>query len=484
MLSNLRLYSSSFSLIPRSARFSSGQLQLGRSNNAVADQFTENQRVINLTTVTKEELETLVQAWGHPKYRGNQVYQWVRKQGVTDIDQMTNLPKTLRSQLADYTRPTSLEIATEQRSKKDGTIKRAYRLHDGQIIESVLMPYRNGRFTACISSQAGCAQGCVFCATGQMGLKRQLTADEIFEQVARFAQELASQKPGEGVVDPTVEDHGRPTRLSNVVFMGMGEPLANYRNVVEAVNRITKDLGISARKITVSTVGIVPNIRKLAQDPNMPPVRLAVSLHCATDEERDALLPVNRRYGGLHELMTALREYMDKSGERRISLEWALINGENDDPTTATQLAKLIRRYLRHDLVHVNVIPLNPTKGYNGKRSQRERVNQFVETLKSFKIACTPRVRRGIDIDAGCGQLTVKVQEKEAKMQQSIAVEPTLDDALTETLSLFEVENEAINVDEDDRGILEDVFAPDELESARLIDLVKGSTFNLEDLNK
>jgi 23S rRNA (adenine2503-C2)-methyltransferase len=319
-----------------------------------------------------------------------------------------------------------LTLAEEQISS-DGTIKRAYMCADGQVIESVLMPYSDGRYTACISSQAGCAQGCVFCATGQMGFSRQLTPDEIFEQVSRFAAELKQQdKMAAAAVndanasyldkDGQKQQHGKSKRLSNVVFMGMGEPLANYRNVVTAINRMTGELGIGARKITVSTVGIVPNIRKLTHDVNVPQIRLAVSLHCATDEERTALLPANRRYGGLDELMSALKEYIDTTG-RRLTLEWALISGENDGVETARQLGKLIHRSgLRRDMVHVNVIPLNPTGGFAGGPSGRQRVNAFVQALeKDYGIACTPRVRRGIDIDAGCGQLKSAVLDKKPR---------------------------------------------------------------------
>ena len=205
---------------------------------------------INLSTISQAELETLITAWGHPKFRAAQVYQWIHKQGVTNVSDMNNLPKTLREQLLATTEPSSLELAFEQVSK-DGTIKRAYRCTDGQVIESVLMPYDDGRYTACISSQAGCAQGCVFCATGQMGLARQLTSDEIFEQVARFSRELIRRDKEQSARTSDSTRPGRPMRLSNVVFMGMGEPLANYRHVVTAIDRISKELGIGARKITV-----------------------------------------------------------------------------------------------------------------------------------------------------------------------------------------------------------------------------------------
>lgn len=385
----------------------------------------QDAKLLNLSTVTLADLHTiLVDGWGYPKFRVKQVWNWIREQGITDVDQMTNLPFKLRDQLSQFSVQAALTLAEEQVSS-DGTIKRAYRCADGQVIESVLMPYTDGRYTACISSQAGCAQGCVFCATGQMGFSRQLSPDEIFEQVSRFAAELKQQDKEDKVAAAAAGDeddsdtlmngkkHGRARRLSNVVFMGMGEPLANYRNVVTAINRMTGELGIGARKITVSTVGIVPNIRKLTHDENVPQIRLAVSLHCASDEERSALLPANKRYGGLDELMDALKDYIDTTGQR-ITLEWALIQGQNDDVETARKLGKLIHRSgLRRDMVHVNVIPLNPTGGFVGGPSGRQRVNAFVQALeKDYGIACTPRVRRGIDINAGCGQLKSVVLDR------------------------------------------------------------------------
>lgn len=378
--------------------------------------------LLNLHTITLEEIQELVVSWGHPKFRGKQIYGWIRDKGVTNPNEMNNLPKALRATLVEFTtRGNSengesrgdagggaLQLAFEAVSK-DGTRKRAYELRDGQLIESVLMgPYEDGRYTACISSQAGCAMGCVFCATGQMGFARQLSSDEIFEQVSRFASELKREQ------DPS-------KRLSNIVFMGMGEPLANYRNVVDAVNRINSELGIGARKITVSTVGVVPSIKKLySESTEMPQVRLAVSLHCANDEERTKLLPANARYGGLSELMTTLKDYIDTTG-RRITLEWALIAHQNDGLDTARQLGNLVRKHkLRSDMVHVNVIPLNPTEGFEGaKPSNPKRVNAFCDCLKNeFGITATPRVRRGIDIDAGCGQLKAKVQKREEQKKR------------------------------------------------------------------
>ncbi len=370
---------------------------------------TTTTQLVNLYTIKKNELEVILQSWGYPRYRADQVLTWVR-QGATHVQDMVNIPKKLRQDLESHAHFGALTLDTEQVSK-DGTRKRAYRLWDGQLIESVLMPYDDGRYTACISSQAGCAMGCVFCATGQMGLSRQLSSDEIFEQVARFASELAREEQ----------------RLSNVVFMGMGEPLANFANVREAVDRIIHDVGIGARKITISTVGVVPNIRKLYLDSTIPQIRLAVSLHCATDDERSALLPANRRFGGLEALMTTLKEYIDTTG-RRITLEWALIEHQNDTPETARSLGRLIQQYgLRRDMIHVNVIPLNPTGGFAGSPSGRQRVQEFVRVLdQDFGIACTPRVRRGIDIDAGCGQLKATVEKKRA--QEALLTDPIDDD--------------------------------------------------------
>ncbi|CAM9426358.1 unnamed protein product [Pylaiella littoralis] len=338
--------------------------------------------------MSNAEVEAFLVGMGEPKYRAKQVLKWIFGGGAASFDDMANIPKALRAKLAKVATVGVLEVAAKQVSK-DGTRKMAYRLSDGQVIESVLMPYSDGRRTACISSQAGCAMGCVFCATGQMGFKRQLTSAEIFEQAYRFSQELQA----------------RGDRLSNVVFMGMGEPLANYKNVMEAVNRINTELGIGARHITISTVGLVPRILRLSQEDIQ--VKLAVSLHAANDRERSALLPVNRRFP-LSELMEACREYVDVSG-RRMTFEWALIQGENDSAEVASELGRLLRPL--KGMCHVNIIPLNPTAGYKGGPSMAEAVNQFVDVLARNGVPATPRIRRGIDIDAGCGQLTVKVAQ-------------------------------------------------------------------------
>ncbi|MFO7320509.1 MAG: 23S rRNA (adenine(2503)-C(2))-methyltransferase RlmN [Chloroflexota bacterium] len=343
--------------------------------------------MINLYALSQDELANLLESWGEPRFRAKQIWSWLYDRRVASFDSMTNLPRALRDRLKAETTLGALDLEVEQTSL-DGTVKRLYRLPDGQFIESVLMEYDDDRRTACISSQAGCAMGCVFCATGQMGFARHLSADEIFEQAVRFARDLEA----------------RGERLSNVVLMGMGEPFHNYDATLEAVRRLMRDLGIGARHITVSTVGLVPMIRRFADEGLQ--VRLAVSLHAATDEERSALLPVNRRYP-LKELIGACHYYVEKTG-RRITFEWALIAGENDTPEQAHRLGKLLQGLL----CHVNLIPLNPTSGYAGAPSDPIAAQRFIDILSEYGVPATIRVRRGIDIDAGCGQLKASVQRK------------------------------------------------------------------------
>lgn len=340
--------------------------------------------MINLYDLSHDALTALIIGWGYPAFRAKQIRHWLYEHPITSIDGMTNLPKPLRDRLSAEAALGTLALATE-RASKDGTVKRLYRLDDGQLIESVLMPYDDDRRTACISTQAGCAMGCVFCATGQMGFARHLSSGEIFEQAARFAAEL--QAEGE--------------RLSNVVLMGMGEPFHNYDASLAAVRRLMDDLGIGARHITISTVGLVPQIRRFADEGLQ--VKLAISLHAATDAERSALLPVNKRWA-LDELLDACRYYVDQTG-RRVTFEWALIRGENDTPEQAHALGKLLNNLL----CHVNLIPLNLTGGFDGQPSNMEAVGAFIEILEHYGVTATVRVRRGIDIDAGCGQLKAAV---------------------------------------------------------------------------
>ncbi len=343
--------------------------------------------MIQLYDLTLDELTALMEKWEQPDYRARQIWRWLYGQKVSEIAAMTNLPASLRERLAAETRLSALEAVRELYSSDGQTVKWLFRLPDGQLIETVLMGYADGRRTACISTQAGCAMGCVFCATGQMGFGRHLCVGEIVEQVVFLARWL----------------EGRGERLSNVVLMGMGEPFHNYDAVLEAIRRLNapEGLGIGQRHITLSTVGLVPQIRRFADEGLQ--VRLAVSLHAATDEERSALLPVNRRWP-LAELLDACRYYVEKTG-RRITFEWALIAGENDTPEQAHALGALLQGLL----CHVNLIPLNMTGGYAGLPSDRGRVAAFADILASYGVSSTVRVRRGIDINAGCGQLKADV---------------------------------------------------------------------------
>ena len=313
---------------------------------------------------------------GQPSYRIDQLWRGLYDEGL-EIEQITTLPKDLRRDLATLL-PSALRAHTDLVSEAGETRKWLWELRDGDSIETVLMHYP-GRSTVCVSSQAGCAMACDFCATGQEGFRRHLTTGEIVEQVVR-AREAA-----------------RPRRLSNVVFMGMGEPLANYDATWRAIRRIHGDLGLSARHITVSTVGLVPGIRRMADE--QLPVSLAVSLHAATDSLRDDLVPINRRYP-LDVLLEACREYVGASG-RRLSFEWALIEGVNDTSEQARALADLCR-----DLrAHVNLIPLNPTPGYPTVGTSPEGVRWFRDQLVANGTNATIRQNRGTDIDAACGQL-------------------------------------------------------------------------------
>lgn len=342
---------------------------------------------INLYALSQDALAELLVSWGEKAFRARQIWQWLYARPVSSFAAMTNLSTPLRERLEALTTLGELELAAEQ-SSRDGTLKRVYGLRDGQLTESVLMPYDDDRRTACISTQAGCAMGCVFCATGQMGFARHLSSTEIFEQAVGFARIL--QQEGE--------------RLSNVVLMGMGEPFHNYDATLQAIRRLMDDLGIGARHITVSTVGLVPQIRRFAAEGLQ--VKLAISLHAATDEERATLLPVNKRWP-LAELLTACREYIEQTG-RRITFEWALIHGENDTPEQAHALGKLVQGMR----AHVNLIPLNPTAGYAGGPSAKAAAEAFIATLSEYGVSATVRVRRGIDIDAGCGQLKSKVAQR------------------------------------------------------------------------
>lgn len=328
--------------------------------------------------LSQDDLEALLAS--EPRYRVAQVWGGMYERLAEPAD-LTTLPKALRTRLAnEASLQPALELQTEVATPDGHTVKWLWRLHDGNAIETVLMHYP-GRTTVCVSTQAGCAMGCAFCATGQAGFERQLTTGEIVEQVVRAARRSNEES----------------RRVSNVVFMGMGEPLANYDAVWGAIERLHDAMGISARHLTLSTVGLVPGIQRLAQE--QLPVNLAVSLHAANDTLRDQLVPINKRWP-LDRLMAACRAYLAAKG-RRLSFEWALIDAINDRASDAAELAALARPLG----AHVNLIPLNPTPGYPTRGTAPAGVRRFRDQLVALGVNATVRRNRGTGIDAACGQL-------------------------------------------------------------------------------
>ena len=352
---------------------------------------------IALYDLTHAQMEDLLTGWGEPSFRADQLWRWLYVSLAGDFSAMGNLPMQLRDRLAAETDLQLLAPVAEQESLTGQTRKVLFRLHDGNVIESVLMEYEDRR-TACISTQVGCAIGCQFCATGQGGLARNLSSGEIVAQVLYFARQIRQSEiewANTLGIDADLEGHA----VTNVVLMGMGEPLANYEATWQAIETLNDPDGfnLGARRITLSTVGLVPGIRRLA-DEGLP-INLAVSLHAPHDELRDQLVPVNRRYP-LGELLAAVRDYAEKTN-RRVTFEYALISGVNDSVQNAQHLAALLYGLP----CHVNLIPLNPTPGTDLKPSSREQVGAFQAALAGAGIPTTVRLRRGISIEAGCGQL-------------------------------------------------------------------------------
>jgi 23S rRNA (adenine2503-C2)-methyltransferase len=346
----------------------------------------------HLADLSAPERRTAVAELGEKPFRARQLSHHYFARLTGDPAAMTDIPAAARDRLAAELLPPLLAPMRHVACDDGATRKTLWRAHDGTLLESVLMRYPD-RATVCISSQAGCGMACPFCATGQGGLQRNLSTAEIVDQVRAAAADLR-----DGALP------GGPGRLSNIVFMGMGEPLANYRRVLDAVHRICDPapdgLGISQRSVTVSTVGLVPAIRKLADEGLQ--VRLAVSLHTPDDELRDTLVPVNTRWK-VAEVLTAARHYADRTG-RRVSIEYALIRDVNDQPWRADLLGRLLRTHLGQ-LVHVNVIPLNPTPGSEWDASPKPVEREFVRRVREQGVECTVRDTRGQEIAAACGQL-------------------------------------------------------------------------------
>ena len=343
----------------------------------------------HLADFAPSERKAFAEEAGLPGYRASQVATHYFSHLSHDPAQWSDIPADARQSIADALTPKLIELVTTRTTDNGMTRKDLWKLHDGVLVESVLMRYTD-RVTVCISSQAGCGMNCPFCATGQAGLTRNLSAGEITEQIVAAARACANG-----------ELPGGPTRLSNIVFMGMGEPLANYNAVIRTVRNITDPnpdgLGISARSVVVSTVGLVNGIEKLTEEGVA--VTLAVSLHTPDDELRDSLVPINNRFN-IREVLAAADAYEKKTG-RRYSIEYALIRDINDQ----SWRADLLGRLLKNRNSHVNLIPLNPTPGSKWTASRREDEAEFVRILETYGVPVTVRDTRGREIDGACGQL-------------------------------------------------------------------------------
>lgn len=339
-------------------------------------------QIVCIYDLNLKDLEDVFIAWGEPPYRARQVWQDLYRQFWNKTEEFTMLPANIRARLGETFLFTPLLPIRTLESSDRQTAKTLFRLVDGQAIETVLMRY-NDRQTLCISTQVGCGMGCVFCATGQMGFKRHLTNGEIVAQVVYFARLLGEQGG----------------KVTNVVVMGMGEPFHNYEATMAAIDCLNHPDGMNLgeRRFTVSTAGLIPTIQRFAIEKRQ--INLAISLHASEDELRSSMMPVNKKYP-IKDLIEACRGYVAITG-RRITFEWALIQGVNDSVEEARKLARLLKGLL----CHVNIIPLNPTRLFKGEPTTRERARMFRDTLEIAGIPCTIRIRRGIEIQAGCGQL-------------------------------------------------------------------------------
>jgi 23S rRNA (adenine2503-C2)-methyltransferase len=333
---------------------------------------------LNLLDLTIPELQDMLQTIGQQKFRAKQIFQWLNR-GIKSFDEMSDLSKSLRQELAKIAYIGNLKIKEKLVSKIDGTRKYLFELEDGNIIESVLMEYNHGK-TACLTSQIGCRMGCKFCASTGIGFIRDLSAGEILDQILSIQNDIND-------------------KIGNIVIMGIGEPFDNYDNVIKFLKLIHESdgLNISYRRITISTCGLIPEIEKFTHE-NIP-VNLSISLHAPNDEAREKTMPVNKKYP-IDKLIEACKIYTEVSS-RRITFEYALISGENDSQEYAKELAKRLKGML----CHVNLIPVNPIKSADFKRSDRKHIDSFKEILEGYGIETTVRRELGNDISAACGQL-------------------------------------------------------------------------------
>ncbi len=367
------------------------EVQQKIESNPVQQVVFEN-RNTNLLGLDRAGMESFFESIGEKKFRATQVLKWIHQMGVTDFQQMNNLSKDLRNRLSETSCIQNLHVAKDLISK-DGTRKWLLQLHDGNNIEAVFIP-EDDRGTLCVSSQVGCALDCSFCSTGRQGFNRNLTAAEIISQVWLASQLLDEEKkPGR--------------KITNVVMMGMGEPLLNFENTIIAVRIMMDDFayGLSKRRVTVSTAGVVPAMDRLGDTLDM---RLAVSLHATNDELRDELVPVNKKYP-LKELMAACRRFIDKQNTRsRITFEYVMLDGINDKPEHARELIRLLKGIP----TLMNLIPFNPFEGSGYSTSSKKAITRFREILHASGMTTVVRKTRGDDIDAACGQLAGRIEDK------------------------------------------------------------------------
>ncbi|HAT6363046.1 TPA: 23S rRNA (adenine(2503)-C(2))-methyltransferase RlmN [Legionella pneumophila] len=357
-----------------------------------------SQQKVNLLNYNYSQLRELLMAWDEKPFRAQQLFQWIHQVGICDFAQMTNLGKVLRSKLSQLACVDLPEIVACQKSA-DGTHKWLLKLECGNCIETVFIPEAN-RGTLCVSSQVGCALNCSFCSTAKQGFNRNLSTAEIIGQVWLAARELS-------------DNHGiHDKKITNVVMMGMGEPLLNFDNVVSAMNIMMDDLayGLSKRRVTLSTSGVLPEMERLRE---VSPVALAVSLHAPTDELRNELVPINKKYP-LSQLISLCKRYFKDEPRRKVTFEYVMLKGVNDQPEHASQLIKLL-----HNVpAKVNLIPFNPFPLTQYQRSSQETIDAFREKLMKHGINTITRKTRGDDIDAACGQLAGEVKDKTSRSQR------------------------------------------------------------------
>ena len=343
---------------------------------------------IDIKSMTVNEIEAMLTDMNEPKFRAKQLFAWLQS-GKSTFDEMSNLPLSLREKLKETCYIADVKIVQRFKSKLDSTVKYVFSLYDGEYIESVFMEYEHG-YTVCISTQVGCRMGCKFCASGQNGLVRNLTASEMLSQIMAAAKD-------------------NQVRVSNVVMMGMGEPLDNFDNSIRFLELVSapEGLGIGMRHISLSTSGVVSGIRKLGEY-NLP-ITLSISLHSPFDEKRSEIMPVNKKWN-INELLSACRDYQ-KITTRRISFEYALIDGVNDGDEYADKLAQILKGIM----CHINLIPANPVKENSFKKPDKNKILHFKQQLISRGLNATVRRTLGADIDASCGQLRRRVKECESQ---------------------------------------------------------------------